>query len=159
MASLQVSLDETPARKARSNSESTRGVAETSKKTSKRGLVFADGMIVDDGYIQQSSQLLSDAGGSYLPIGLANFGLSPLMMRPSKQPQRGRDNEDLEEHLEDKEIEREPAEGEVRLVMNMCDGCAEEPFERALVFGWRSVPKKLYSGALHVPAVQACKAF
>ncbi|KAK2581376.1 hypothetical protein KPH14_005064 [Odynerus spinipes] len=74
--------------------------------------------------------------------GLANFGIRLV-------DQQQRDNED----------EREPAEGEVKRVMDICDGCAEEPFEKALIMGWRSVPKKIYSGALYLPASRICKAF
>ncbi|XP_078043155.1 pentraxin-related protein b6 [Augochlora pura] len=105
---------------------------ESDKK--KRGLVqLGDGLIVDDGYISQGLD------NEYFS-GLANFGL--------QLPK-----------YENKDDEREPAEAEVKMVMDLCDGCGEEPFRKALIMAWRSVPKKLYSGALHVPAVPACKAF
>lgn len=55
--------------------------------------------------------------------------------------------------------EREPAEAEVTAVFNVCNGCDEEPFDKALVFGWRTVPKKLYSGAYYTPAIPECKVF
>lgn len=55
--------------------------------------------------------------------------------------------------------EREPAEAEVKAVLNVCTGCDEEPFDKALVFGWRTVPKKLYSGAYYTPAIPECKVF
>ncbi|XP_033327334.2 pentraxin-related protein b6 [Megalopta genalis] len=105
---------------------------ESDKK--KRGLVqLADDLIVDDGYISQGLD------NEYFS-GLANFGL--------QLPK-----------YENKDDEREPAEAEVKMVMDICGGCDEEPFRKALIMAWRSVPKKLYSGALHVPAVPACKAF
>ena len=105
---------------------------DSSKK--KRGLVqLGDGLIVDDGHVAQGLD------NDYF-AGLTNFGL--------QLP-----------NYENKDDEREPAEAEVRAIMDVCDGCAVEPFEKALIFGWRSVPKKLYSGAVHVPAVQTCKAF
>ncbi|XP_076167921.1 pentraxin-related protein b6 [Ptiloglossa arizonensis] len=105
---------------------------ESEKK--KRGLVqLGDGLIVDDAYLSQG---LDDEYFS----GLANFGL--------QLPK-----------YENKDDEREPAEAEVRMIMDVCDGCADEPFTKALIMAWRSVPKKLYSGALHLPAAQACKAF
>lgn len=108
------------------------GKGDSSKK--KRGLVqLGDGLIVDDGYVSQGLD------NDYF-VGLTSFGL--------QLPK-----------YENKDDEREPAEGEVRAIMDVCDGCADEPFEKALIFGWRSVPKKLYSGAVHVPAVQTCKAF
>ncbi|XP_058809750.1 uncharacterized protein LOC131674950 [Phymastichus coffea] len=137
--------------KARSSSEP----GPAPRKTAKRGLVFPDGSIVDDAYVQQSSQLLSPSDAGFLATGLAGFG--PAAGAPLRQKHAGRVDE--EETNAQKEYEREPAEDEVRRVMNVCDGCAEEPFEKALVLGWRAVPKKLYSGALHVPALQACKAF
>ncbi|XP_043521494.1 uncharacterized protein LOC122534680 isoform X1 [Frieseomelitta varia] len=106
---------------------------DSSKK--KRGLAqLGDGLIIDDGYVSQGLD------NDYF-AGLTNFGLQ------------------LPKYDENKDDEREPAEAEVRAIMDVCDGCAEEPFEKALIFGWRSVPKKLYSGAAHVPAVQTCKAF
>lgn len=106
---------------------------ESDKK--KRGLLqLSDGAIYDDEY-----SIPQGLDNDYF-TGLMNFGL----------------------HLTkgtDEEYEREPAEAEVRQVMDMCDGCADEPFEKALIMAWRSVPKKLYSGALFLPAVPVCKAF
>lgn len=100
----------------------------------KRGLVqLGDGSLVDDSFLVPQT-----LNNDYF-AGLASFG------EQTKQAP--------------KEDEREPAEGEVKLVMDICDGCAIEPFAKALVFGWRNVPKKLYSGALYLPAVPACKAF
>ncbi|XP_026673661.1 uncharacterized protein LOC113464971 [Ceratina calcarata] len=100
----------------------------------KRGLVhIGDGLIVDDGFVPQTLD------NNYF-AGLINFG--------QQLPK-----------YENKDDEREPAEAEVKMIMDICDGCAEEPFEKALIMGWRSVPKKLYSGAVHVPATQSCKAF
>jgi hypothetical protein len=102
-------------------------------KKKKRGLLqLGDGSIFDDGY-----SIPQGLDNDYF-AGLTGFGLTKET---------------------DEENEREPAEYEVRQVMDVCDGCAEEPFEKALVIGWRNVPKKLYSGALYLPAVQVCKAF
>ncbi|XP_077282214.1 pentraxin-related protein b6 [Temnothorax americanus] len=105
------------------------------EKKKKRGLLqLGDGSILDDGY--PSPQGLDD---DYF-TGLTGFGLT-----------KGANEEE--------EDEREPAEAEVRQVMDICDGCAEEPFGKALILDWRSVPKKLYSGALYLPAIPVCKAF
>lgn len=103
------------------------------ERKKKRGLLLGDGSILDDGY--SIPQELDD---DYF-TGLTGFGLA----------KGANEEEDV----------REPAEAEVRQVMDLCDGCAEEPFGKALVIGWRSVPKKLYSGALYLPAIPACKAF
>ena len=54
---------------------------------------------------------------------------------------------------------REPAEGEVMQVMNVCSGCAAEPFKKAELISWRNTPKKLYSGALYTLANPECKRF
>lgn len=61
-------------------------------------------------------------------------------------------------NLQQQNDEREPAEAESKAVMNVCTGCDEEPFEKALVFGWRTVTKKLY-GATYAPAISQCKVF
>ncbi|KAM3969009.1 uncharacterized protein ACR2FA_003119 [Aphomia sociella] len=55
--------------------------------------------------------------------------------------------------------EREPAEAEVKAVMQVCSGCAPEPFQKALVLSWRSTPKKLYNGAHYYKGLPICKAF
>ncbi|KAL6430713.1 hypothetical protein ACFW04_006934 [Cataglyphis niger] len=105
------------------------------EKKKKRGLLqLSDGSIFDDGY-----SIPQGLDNDYF-TGLTSFGL-----------QLTKDTSE--------EDEREPAEGEVRQVMDICDGCAEEPFEKALVMSWRTVPKKLYSGAFYMPAIPTCKAF
>nr|CAH7745907.1 unnamed protein product [Callosobruchus chinensis] len=68
-------------------------------------------------------------------------------------------NTEISQKQKQTEEEREPAEAEVKAVLNICDGCDAEPFERALIFGWRTVPKKLYSGAFYKPAKPQCKVF
>ena len=104
----------------------------------KRDFIFPDGTISSSS--QPPTQLLVD--GNFFN-GLTSFGLQPITQQKD----------------ENVEIEREPAEGEVMRVMNVCNGCVEDPFEKALIMSWRNVPKKLYSGARHVPAVPVCKAF
>lgn len=122
----------------KSEDEKKLGKRETEKKK-KRGLLhLGDGSILDDGY-----SIPQGLDNDYFS-GLASFGL-PL----TKETDEEEEEEDV----------REPAEGEVRQVMDICDGCAEEPFAKALIMSWRTVPKKLYSGALYLPAIPACKAF
>ncbi|KAL3282965.1 hypothetical protein HHI36_006123 [Cryptolaemus montrouzieri] len=105
-------------------------------KYKKRELILAGGTILDGnlGNGEIYSQSLLD--------GLAGIGDNQPILQAQKQSD-----------------EREPAEAEVKAVMNICGGCVEEPFGKALVFGWRTVPKKLYSGAFYLPAAPRCKAF
>lgn len=99
------------------------------------------------------------AGGSLLeePLGPDNFytfdqsllyGLAGIGQ-----------NEAITEKQKQTEDEREPAEAEAKAVLNVCNGCDQEPFDKALIFGWRTVPKKLYSGAYYTPAILNCRTF
>lgn len=105
-------------------------------KQKKRELLLAGGHLFDDSLI---------GGGAFdksLLDGLAGIGENEPILQKQKQSD-----------------EREPAEAEVKAVLNICGGCDEEPFAKALVFGWRNAPKKLYSGAFYLPAAPQCKAF
>lgn len=53
----------------------------------------------------------------------------------------------------------EPAEGEVRRIMAVCTGCEPDPFRKVSIISWRSVPKKIYSGALFLKARPECRRF
>ncbi|KAL4718846.1 hypothetical protein ACJJTC_001037 [Scirpophaga incertulas] len=55
--------------------------------------------------------------------------------------------------------QREPAEAEVKAVMEVCSGCTQEPFKKALVLSWRNSPKKLFSGAHYYKGLPICRAF
>ncbi|XP_022918828.2 uncharacterized protein [Onthophagus taurus] len=108
---------------------------EEDKKHKKRELILSNGHLLDDGLIP----------GNYnhaLLDGLAGIGQNEPILQKQREME-----------------EREPAEAEVKAVMNICTGCDEEPFGKALVFGWRTVPKKLYSGAFYTPAVPQCRLF
>ncbi|XP_030745056.1 uncharacterized protein LOC115874107 [Sitophilus oryzae] len=113
----------------------------TTNKQKKRELFVGGGTILDDQFSGPSG-----VGGQVyqqsLLYGLAGIGENKPILRQQKQSD-----------------EREPAEAEVKAVMNVCSGCDPEPFDKALVFGWRTVPKKLFSGAFYSPAVPRCKAF
>lgn len=105
-------------------------------KHKKRELLLAGGHLFDDSLI---------GGGAFdktLLDGLAGIGQNEPILQKQKQSD-----------------EREPAEAEVKAVMNICSGCVEEPFGKALIIGWRTVPKKLFSGAFYSPARPECKAF
>lgn len=112
-------------------------VALTENKHQKRELYISGGTLIDDGLQPATSSFDQD----FLD-GLAGIGENKPILRAQKQND-----------------EREPAEAEVKAVMNVCSGCDEEPFGKALVFSWRTVPKKLYSGAFFSPAVPQCKLF
>lgn len=95
---------------------------DSDKKLEKRGLVMlSDGSIVDD-------ELLGTT--TYDFDGLAQYGLPAWKALLSKQM-------NIEDEI--KEHDREPAEGEVQAVMGICGACDEEPFEGALVFGWKNL--------------------
>ncbi|XP_022832336.1 uncharacterized protein LOC111360591 [Spodoptera litura] len=117
-------------------------------KKDKRGLVaLSDGSIVDEALL--STDLIDDNKEDEalfqqsLLNGLAGFvGNLPV--------------QNLQKETVD---EREPAEAEVKAVMQVCSGCAPEPFKKALVISWRSTPKKLYSGAHYYKGLPICRAF
>lgn len=114
-----------------------RQTAATENKHQKRELYISGGTIIDDGLQPATSSFDQD-----FLNGLAGIGENKPILRAQKQND-----------------EREPAEAEVKAVMNVCSGCDQEPFGKALVFSWRTVPKKLYSGAFFSPAVPQCKLF
>lgn len=111
---------------------------ETEGKQKKRELLLAGGHLFDDSLIGGGATF-----DKSLLDGLAAIGQNEPVLQKQKQS----------------EDEREPAEAEVKAVMNVCGGCDEEPFAKALVLAWRTVPKKLYSGAFYAPAAPQCKAF
>ncbi|XP_066150636.1 uncharacterized protein b6 [Euwallacea fornicatus] len=107
----------------------------------KRELFVAGGTLYDDGLAEGPSAGTATYQSS-LSYGLAGIGDNQPILKRQKESD-----------------EREPAEAEVKAVMNVCSACDLEPFDKALVFGWRTVPKKLFSGAFYSPAVPQCRAF
>ncbi|KAJ9600094.1 hypothetical protein L9F63_009605 [Diploptera punctata] len=110
-------------------------------KVIKRAIEFGEG----DVYEHHSSALidgtdLSLLGGDFNPLGV-----------PQQEEGGGESSGDS--------YPREPAEGEVMQVMNVCSGCAPEPFKKAELITWKNTPKKLYSGALYTLANPECKRF
>lgn len=120
----------------KSKSEQNKSKRIKRRTNTKRELYLTDGHLVGDSLIGNTyEQSLLD--------GLAGIGESqPLVQLRQKEND-----------------EREPAEAEVKAVMSICNGCDEEPFGKALVFDWRTVPKKLYSGAFYQPAIPECRVF
>lgn len=109
--------------------------SETDSKHNKRELFLSGGQLVQD-------SLLGNSYDQTLLDGLAGIGENEPVLLKQKQSD-----------------EREPAEAEVKAVMSICTGCDPEPFGKAIVFAWRTVAKKLYSGAFYQPAVPECRVF
>ncbi|XP_055591029.1 uncharacterized protein LOC129743098 [Uranotaenia lowii] len=111
-----------------------------SKTISKRGLVLLkDGTIADDG----------TGGSDYIFDGLAEFGLPDFKNKLGKET-------DIEGEI--REHDREPAEGEVTAVMNVCTKCDDEPFSRAIVFAWKNIRAQM-DNALTAKASTVCGQF
>lgn len=91
------------------------------KVLNKRGLVYLDdGTIVDDGEFKFE--------------GLAEFGGKEF--KHDLKVKMNLDHEDIEDEI--KEHDREPAEEEVKAVMELCGSCDVEPFQGAIVFAWKN---------------------
>lgn len=89
------------------------------KVVEKRDLVtLTDGSIVDDKFFDTDWF-----------DGLAQFGDQGLKQSLAKR-------NSLEDEV--KEHDKEPAEGEVEAVRSYCNSCLVEPFQSALVLGWKS---------------------
>ncbi|XP_028172135.1 uncharacterized protein LOC114361337 [Ostrinia furnacalis] len=116
-------------------------------KKDKRGLVaLSDGSIVDEALL--SPGLVEDQEEDIMFQESLLHGLAGVVGNLPVQ--------NLQKQTVD---EREPAEAEVKAVMQVCSGCAPEPFKKALVLSWRTAPKKLYSGAHYYKGLPICRAF
>lgn len=115
-------------------------------KKDKRGLVaLSDGSVVDEALL--SPKVTDDDEETVLQQSLLN-GLAGFV---GNLPVQNAQKEQVDE--------REPAEAEVKAVMNVCTGCTPEPFKKALILSWRSTPKKLHSGAHYYKGLPICRAF
>ncbi|XP_032526612.1 uncharacterized protein LOC116777269 [Danaus plexippus] len=116
-------------------------------KKDKRGLVsLSDGSIVDEALL--SPDLFDTKEDEILfQLSLQN-GLAGVV---GNQPVQNLQRMNVDE--------REPAEAEVKAVMEVCSGCTPEPFKKALILSWRNTPKKLYSGAHYYKGLPICRAF
>lgn len=112
------------------------------RRHEKRALVqLTDGSVYDDG-----------TGGSletYDFDGLAQYGAPAFQAQLTKQM-------DIEDEI--KQHDREPAEGEVQAVLEMCSVCAPEPFQGAIIFAWKDV-KGVTKGALRGKTLGGCAHF
>ncbi|XP_048004482.1 uncharacterized protein LOC125240574 [Leguminivora glycinivorella] len=137
--------DSNKKRDKRDNPEKELGQYTTGKKD-KRGLVaLSDGSIVDDALL--SPNIAADEDDAMFQQSL----LSGLAGVVGNLPVQNVQKETVDE--------REPAEAEVKAVMQVCSGCTAEPFKKALVLSWRSTPKKLHSGAHYYKGLPICRAF
>lgn len=90
----------------------------------KRALVqLSDGSVVDDSQLATTSS-------EYDFDGLAQFAAPAFRAELSKYM-------DIEDEI--KQHDREPAEGEVQAVLQMCTACDAEPFKGAIIFAWKDV--------------------
>ncbi|XP_055389207.1 uncharacterized protein LOC129618459 [Condylostylus longicornis] len=106
----------------------------------KRGLVMLnDGSVVDDTLLAHGYEFQ----------GLAKFGHLSF-----------KQNLDSKSNLEDeiKEHDKEPAEEEVKAVMQLCTSCDSEPFKGAIVFAWNDA-KTIQDGTLKGRSVGGCGYF
>ncbi|XP_045784986.1 uncharacterized protein LOC123880731 [Maniola jurtina] len=113
----------------------------------KRGLVaLSDGSIVDEALL--TPDLLDENEDDIVFQQSLLDGLAGVV---GNQPVQNMQRATVED--------REPAEAEVKAVMQVCSGCTPEPFKKALVLSWRSTSKKLYSGAHYYKGLPICRAF
>lgn len=115
--------------------------AANNKKLDKRALVtLTDGSVIDDRVI---------ASNPFDFDGLAQFGAPAFQEHLSKMM-------DIEDEI--REHDREPAEGEVQAVYGLCSTCEVEPFEGAIVLGWKDV-KVVTEHALRAKSLGGCGQF
>jgi hypothetical protein len=123
-------------------------------KIIKRAINFSDDDDEDNGHYltSQSTSLIGSTA-----IGLLEGDINPVSGPQQQDDDDDDDDDDTSSREED--YPREPAEGEVRQVMNVCSGCDPEPFKKAEIISWRNTPKKLYAGALYSLANPECQRF
>jgi hypothetical protein len=126
-------------------------------KIIKRAINFGDDEDEDNGHYL-ASQGPSLIGSTAL--GLLGGDINPIS-GPQQQDIDDDDDDDDDDDTSSREeaYPREPAEGEVSQVMNVCSGCDPEPFKKAEIISWRNTPKKLYAGALYSLANPECQRF
>ncbi|KAG4070161.1 hypothetical protein HA402_003851 [Bradysia odoriphaga] len=111
------------------------------KKLDKRALVtLTDGSVIDDRVI---------ASNPFDFDGLAQFGAPAFQEHLNKMM-------DIEDEI--REHDREPAEGEVQAVLELCSSCDVEPFEGAIVMAWKDV-KVTTEHALSAKSLGGCGQF
>ncbi|XP_028043149.1 uncharacterized protein LOC114252735 [Bombyx mandarina] len=133
-------------RDKRDNPEKELAEEVVTARKDKRGLVaLSDGSIVDEALL---SPTILDKDEEALFQESLLHGLAGVV---GNLPVQNVQKETVDE--------REPAEAEVKAVMQVCSGCTPEPFKKALVLSWRTTSKKLYSGAHYYKGLPICRAF
>lgn len=108
----------------------------------KRDLVqLSNGQTIDDSLLGNAEEI----------GGLAYFGGTEF-----KQFLTTRNGDPTEDEI--KEYDREPAEGEVLAIMNLCSFCDHEPFLGALILSWKNVKITMHH-ALQAKAQGPCGQF
>lgn len=111
------------------------------KKHEKRALVtLTDGRVIDDRVIAENPFDFD---------GLAQFGAPTFQANLMKSM-------DIEDEI--REHDREPAEGEVQAVMELCSLCDTEPFHGAIILAWQTVKIQL-EHALQAKSLGGCGRF
>lgn len=111
-------------------------------KKTKRDLVqLSNGQTIDDSLLGNADEI----------EGLTYFGGNEFKQFLHKQ--MGDPTED-----EIKEYDREPAEGEVMAIQNLCSFCDHEPFLGALILSWKNVRITMHH-ALQAKAQGTCGQF
>lgn len=109
-------------------------------KTKRELVQLSNGQTIDDSLLGNADEI----------EGLAYFGGNEFKQFLAKQ---GDPTED-----EIKEYDREPAEGEVMAIMNLCTFCDHEPFLGALLLSWKNVKITMHH-ALQAKAQGPCGQF
>lgn len=110
----------------------------------KRELVqLSNGQTIDDSLLGNADEI----------EGLTYFGGADFKQFISGGTKSGAG---LEEEI--KEHDREPAEGEVMAIMNLCSFCDAEPFTGALIMAWKNVKITMHH-ALQAKAQGGCADF
>lgn len=133
--------NDTPKRKRQTKPITKRATDEKTHK--KRALVsLTDGSVIDDREIAENA---------YSFDGLAQFG-AVAFQESLTSPKHGNIEDEIRQH------DREPAEGEVEAVLNLCSSCQIEPFQGAIIMAWKDAKISL-EGALHGHSLGGCGRF
>lgn len=113
----------------------------TEKNNKKRALVqLTDGSVIDDKDLAENPFIFE---------GLSQFGAADFQEGLGKHA-------DIEDEI--REHDREPAEEEVRAVLELCSACEIEPFQGALVLAWKET-KVQAEHALRGHSIGSCGYF